>query len=358
MARRNKHSQRIQEAAAKMVIAGIAGLLAPFVIQSALLRPVIEGLQPLAWLALVLGAVLAVFAQGGVSKPASKTEKQTTGLLDLLHQEEKWQPLLGAHRPSSSPALASSLVHTPLPHPLADNKSRTERELETELETELEREKALASAQAVSIAQTTIAPVQGAPLWSASVLGEIEWRRFEAVVERLFQHLGFDTKAQTHGADAGVDIWLYSRAEPGRLLSIVQCKHWYEKRVGVAKVRELRGVMASHEVERGQFVSSSGFTADAQIFAEENGISLMDGAALLKRIASCTPEQQADLLQVAHEGEYWRPTCASCGVKLVERKPRQGGGKFWGCPTFPRCKTTIPMRTQTAHKSVGMNWRL
>lgn len=184
------------------------------------------------------------------------------------------------------------------------------------------------------------------PIWSAQVLDEIEWRRFEAVVERLFQHLGFDTKSQSHGADGGVDVWLYSRAQAGQLLSLVQCKHWHKQRVGVSAVRQLRGVMASHSVERGQFVSSSGFTNDAQIFAKENGISLMDASALLKRIATCTPEQQTDLLQVAHEGEYWRPTCASCGVKLVERKPRKGGVPFWGCRHYPSCKNTLPMRAR------------
>jgi restriction system protein len=46
-------------------------------------------------------------------------------------------------------------------------------------------------------------------------------------------------------------------------------------------------------------------------------------------------------LDVAHEGEYWRPTCASCGIKLVERTPAKGGIGFWGCSNFPRCKTRM-----------------
>ena len=42
----------------------------------------------------------------------------------------------------------------------------------------------------------------------------------------------------------------------------------------------------------------------------------MDGARLLELIATRTPEQQKAVLAVAFEGEYWIPTCASCGVKM------------------------------------------
>jgi restriction system protein len=70
--------------------------------------------------------------------------------------------------------------------------------------------------------------------WGAEVFDAIEWRRFEAVVERLFQQAGFETRAQSHGADMGVDVWLYSRNQPGQPVSLVQCKHWTGKRVGVA----------------------------------------------------------------------------------------------------------------------------
>lgn len=74
-------------------------------------------------------------------------------------------------------------------------------------------------------------------------------------------------------------------------------------RVGVDKIRELRGVMAARNVKRGQFATTSTFT----------------------------PDEQAELLAVALDGDYWRPTCVNCGVKRVDRTPRQGGSAFWGC---------------------------
>lgn len=187
-------------------------------------------------------------------------------------------------------------------------------------------------------------PASPPTAWSAAVFDVIEWRRFEAVVEALFGQAGFETRSQSHGADGGVDIWLHSRSVPDRAVSVVQCKHWQGKRVGVDKIRELRGVMAAHGVKRGQFATTSTFTPDAVAFARENSINLLDVDALLALIAQRTPEQQQALLAVALSGDYWRPTCVNCGIKLVERTAKGGASRFWGCTAFPRCRTTMPMR--------------
>ncbi len=181
--------------------------------------------------------------------------------------------------------------------------------------------------------------------WGKPVFNVIEWRRFKAVVERLFQQAGFETTSQSHGADEGVDIWLFSRHQPGEPVSLVQCKHWQGKKVGVDKVRELRGVMTARLVKRGQFATTSAFTTDAIAFARVNGINLLVVDGLLELIGTRSPEQQAELLDVALEGDYWRPTCVNCGLKMVDRQPKRGGSAFWGCVGFPKCRTTLPMRT-------------
>ena len=179
--------------------------------------------------------------------------------------------------------------------------------------------------------------------WSAQVFQDIEWRRFEAVCEALFGQAGFETRTQSHGADGGVDIWLHSRHSLGPA-AVVQCKHWLGKPVGVKEMREFYGVMASHKLQRGTYATSSTFTADALRFAKHNGISALVGAGLLALIARRTPDQQQALLATAYEGEYWKPTCASCGVKMIDREKKKGGNNFWGCPRFPRCRATLPMR--------------
>jgi restriction system protein len=194
-------------------------------------------------------------------------------------------------------------------------------------------------------------PVTSAPdrptAWGTEVFDAIEWRRFEALVEALFRQGGFETRSQSHGADGGVDIWLHSRHAPGPPVSIVQCKHWQAgKRVGVDKIRELRGVMAAHNVSRGQFATTSTFTPDAVAFARDNGVNLLDVSGLLALVAKRSAERQQELLEVALEGEYWRPTCVNCGIKMSNKTPRKGGTPFWGCSNYPRCRTTMQMRAR------------
>ena len=174
--------------------------------------------------------------------------------------------------------------------------------------------------------------------WNTQVFGDIEWRRFEAVCELLFSQAGFTTKTQSHGADGGVDIWLYSANAVGPA-AIVQCKHWRNRPVGVKELREFFGVMASHKLTRGTYATSSIFTEDALKFAKGNGINAMDGNRLLAQIAQRTSEQRSALLNVAYEGDYWLPTCASCGVKMVERGKSEK--RFWGCSTYPKCRSTL-----------------
>jgi restriction system protein len=177
--------------------------------------------------------------------------------------------------------------------------------------------------------------------WCVEVFDLIEWRRFEHVVEALFAQAGFETRTQPCGADGGVDIWLHSKNRGGAAVSIVQCKHWTVWKVGVKPVRELRGVMAAHGIARGQFVTTSRYSTEARAFARDNGIMLHDARSLLELIASRDARQQQDLLRVAFYGEYWKPTCASCGIKLVERESHDGGKPFWGCRHYPRCKTMM-----------------
>jgi len=186
-----------------------------------------------------------------------------------------------------------------------------------------------------------------ATTWSPRVFEDIEWRRFEALCASLFAQSGFETQAQSHGADGGVDIWLHSQHADGPA-AVVQCKHWLGKPVGVKELRELFDVMASHKLQRGTFATTSSFTEDARRFAKDNGISALDGQGLLALISTRTPAQQESLLAIAYEGEYWRPTCASCGVKMVERSARGKSRSFWGCVHFPRCRFTLPVRAPGA----------
>lgn len=171
-------------------------------------------------------------------------------------------------------------------------------------------------------------------VWSLSLLQTIDWKRFEEVVAAYFRAKGMRCETISHGPDGGVDARLYT-PNGEKPMALVQCKSWRKKPVGVAQVRELLGVMTHEGVDRGFFMTTGEFSQDAVEFAESHRITLVTGFRFLEMLRLQTPEVQASLLQVATEGDYLVPTCASCGIKMVDRE------KFWGCVNFPKCRNKI-----------------
>ncbi|AJG21343.1 putative endonuclease [Cupriavidus basilensis] len=100
--------------------------------------------------------------------------------------------------------------------------------------------------------------------------------------------------------------------------------------------------MHSKQVKRGVFWSLAGFIGKpVQDYAAEAGIQLLDGAGIVERIRALDAEKQARLLTRAFEGDYQTPTCAACGIKMVERQGK--GGSFWGCRNYSKgCRVRLP----------------
>lgn len=296
---------------------GIVFLAAPFFLKSSgILSAVAVGLRGPGWLALGTGLVLLGIHHATKAKVEAATAMPVTAANVL--KREPWDSREAWGRVEPAGAIVDDAGARPMPKMRAPP-VRSEPTFST-------------------------APAPSHTGWSPAVFAAIEWRRFEAVCEALFAQAGFQTRSQSHGADGGVDIWLHSANAPGPV-SVVQCKHWQGKPVGVKEMREFFGVMSSHQLKRGTYATTSTYTADAQQFAKTNAIHTLDGPALLALIAKRTPEQQRALLAVAFEGEYWCPTCASCGTKMIARMPAKGGAAFWGCSNYPRCKATFKMTT-------------
>jgi restriction system protein len=176
--------------------------------------------------------------------------------------------------------------------------------------------------------------------WSLGLLRALEWKRFEELCAAYFGVLGFGTRLAAPGPDGGVDIHLVPEGSdtPGVL---VQCKAWSTYDIGVKAIRELFGVMAASKVAEGVFVTTGRFTQPARDFALGKEIVLIDGADLLAKIAALREDEQARLLALATAGDFTRPTCPSCGIKMVRRIARASGDPFWGCENFPGCRTTL-----------------
>ncbi|MBP0635767.1 restriction endonuclease [Cupriavidus sp. AcVe19-6a] len=193
--------------------------------------------------------------------------------------------------------------------------------------------------EALSVLRQNITPAKPTE-WSLDALKQLEWKRFEMLCVWYYEAMGFAVKTVPHGADGGIDATLYKDGLSAPI-AVVQCKAWRSP-VKVEPVRALGGVMHSKQVKRGVFWSLAGYIGQpVQTYAAEAGIQLLDGAGIVERIRALDQYKQATLLAQAFKGDYWTPTCAACGVKMVERQGRDSS--FWGCRNYSKgCKVRLP----------------
>lgn len=83
----------------------------------------------------------------------------------------------------------------------------------------------------------------------------------------------------------------------------------------------------------------------------KSGYAPGDVAALLKPHlppdATSIPAQSRAEVTSQTPTEESNPTCPKCHSPMVIRIAKSGanaGGKFWGCPNFPRCRSVLPVQ--------------
>jgi len=180
--------------------------------------------------------------------------------------------------------------------------------------------------------------------WSLDFLMSLEWKRYEEICKELLtirENGKLKVELTQIGADGGIDLKITDRKN--KLVGVGQCKA-YNSKITVEKIRELFGIMASENAEKGYFFTTSSFTNDCIQFAKEKKIELIDGNEQIKIIQSFTQQQQNQLYEIATEGDYTTPTCPKCDKKMVKRIGKEKGNEFWGCLNYPRCKNILQMR--------------
>jgi len=109
----------------------------------------------------------------------------------------------------------------------------------------------------------------------------LSWQDVERLVGEGFRRLGYAVEEQGGATpDAGIDLVL--RKDGAK--TIVQCKHWRSKQVGVKPIRELYGVMVAEKADGASFVASGDYTREAKAFTEGKPIGLIDGKVLLELV--------------------------------------------------------------------------
>jgi restriction system protein len=171
----------------------------------------------------------------------------------------------------------------------------------------------------------------------------MSWQRFEMLCGELFRRKGYTVEENgLGGADGGIDLILRKDGET----YLVQCKRWKTVKVGVKEIRELYGIVAAERVDRGIFITSGIYTAEAMAFAEGKPLDLIDGPALHNLVREVQKDRLAEPspLPVRVVTAPSSPVCPRCGGSMVRRIAKRGsnaGGRFWGCSNFPKCSGVL-----------------
>lgn len=169
---------------------------------------------------------------------------------------------------------------------------------------------------------------------------QLSWREFESLIGEALRRQGYAVKETGQpGPDGGVDLVLTKDGEE----TLVQCKRWKEWQVGVEKVRELYGIMASRGSTGGILVSCGSFTMPARRFAEGKSLRLIDGPMLAQLVAGIQTKAAPAVKATKTMPETL--SCPECGSSMVLRTARKGpqpGSQFWGCTKYPACRGKRP----------------
>ena len=165
---------------------------------------------------------------------------------------------------------------------------------------------------------------------------KLNWKEFEELLGEYYRRQGFKVRENhSGGADGGVDV----RLENKDGLHLVQCKQWRAQKVGVKMVRELYGVMAYEGATSGSVVTSGSFTQEAERFAADISIELIDGERLEGMIAEVKTAGSHKTGTATQDTER----CPRCGGTQVRRTAKRGakaGSEFYGCSSYPKCRYT------------------
>ena len=181
----------------------------------------------------------------------------------------------------------------------------------------------------------------GAHRQSAAALNDMPWLEFELLVGEAFRQRGYKVlELGDDRPDGGVDLMLGKDQET----FLVQCKQWKANKVGVRVIRELVGLMAIQGAKGGFVVTSGSFTSEAEWFARDCNVQLIDGESLFGMLKEAQARINDGALPISRRrADREAPNCPVCGAEMRKREARRGhqaGNLFWGCSAYPQCRGT------------------
>lgn len=100
-------------------------------------------------------------------------------------------------------------------------------------------------------------------------------RKFEELLADLLSDMGWEVELTQATRDGGKDILAYLNTDLGRLLCLVEAKHYRkDRKVGVELVRTLYGTLCDAQANSAMLVTSSSFSPEANEFQRKHRYQL------------------------------------------------------------------------------------
>lgn len=163
----------------------------------------------------------------------------------------------------------------------------------------------------------------------------LQWLRgmkpseFEKYVAELFRRMGYEAETVGRSHDGGIDVI----AKKNGTTNYIQCKKFISSTVPVGAVRDFYGALADRLANgKGFFITTNKFTLEAERFAEDKPIELIDGFKLIQYIRLTQKDARSGAVEPTDK------ICPIDGGKLVPRVGKYG--PFVGCSNYPKCTYT------------------
>jgi hypothetical protein len=182
-------------------------------------------------------------------------------------------------------------------------------------------------------------PTVPKPIDLLELVRQIDWFQFEKLVAWMYRKQGYAVHRRG-GAnpDGGIDLVI---EKEGQRLA-VQCKQWKTWNVGVKAVREFLGALTDAKIQKGVFVTLSGYSEEAKQLAEKHGIQIVREADLMRMLESASAKSDPEALAILRDKRKFCPKCEQEMILRTATKGEGAGKQFWGCSAYPRCRFTLP----------------
>jgi hypothetical protein len=173
----------------------------------------------------------------------------------------------------------------------------------------------------------------GGSQFTTDLIGKLEWKRFEELVEAYYSKTGVVAQRCKGGPTVGAQVKISWKGEQ-RPFALVRCISHHPGLIEVKPLQELFTLLAAEDIRRGYVVSTSKFSVPARDYAEEKHLTLLSGDLFLEKLNALPEAARTELMQIVTSGDYSTPSCPICEAKMAAE------GTGWRCASHPTA--TVP----------------